>query len=80
MQVAVAQSGRLSSFAPPNVNTTVTVTETVCDGSYLMTLDHNAKTATFTRISDYGRQVMAYRQSRMLWGQLCVQPRNWRIS
>ena len=74
MQVAVAQSMHMSAFNPPDVNTTVTVTETICDGSYLMTLDHNAKTATFTRISDYGRQLMAYRQARMLWGQLCVQP------
>ncbi len=74
MQVAVAQTGRFSSMAPPDVNTTVTVTETICDGSYLMTLDHAAKTATFTRISDYRRQWMAYRQSRMLWGQLCGQP------
>lgn len=74
MQVAVAQSMHMSAFNPPDVNTTVTVTETICDGSYLMTLDHNAKTATFTRISDYGRQLMAYRQARMLWGQLCGQP------
>jgi hypothetical protein len=74
MQVAVAQTGRFSPMAPPDVNTTVTVTETICDGSYLMTLNHAAKTATFTRISDYRQQWMAYRQSRMLWGQLCGQP------
>lgn len=74
MQVAVSQSGRMTAFGPPEVNTTVTVTETICDGSYMMTLDHAAKTATYTRIDDYNRELMAYQQSRMLWGQLCGQP------
>jgi hypothetical protein len=74
MQVAVAQSMRMAMNAPPDVNTTVTVTETVCDGSYVMTINHTAKTATYTRISDYGRLWTTRRQAQMLWGQLCSQP------
>jgi len=73
-QVALSQRGTGSSHGISDVNTTITVIETVCDGPYLMTLDHTAKTATFARLSEYGRQLMAYRQSRLLWGQLCSQP------
>jgi hypothetical protein len=73
-QVAISQRAVGSSHGVPGVNTTIGVTEVVCDGPYLMTLDHTAKTATFAQLSEYGRQLMAYRQSRLLWGQLCSQP------
>ncbi|MEN6337530.1 MAG: hypothetical protein ABFE01_25030 [Phycisphaerales bacterium] len=73
-QVAISQRGVGSSHGISDVNTTITVTESVCDGPYLMTLDHAAKTAAFAGLSEYGRQLMAYRQSRLLWGQLCSQP------
>lgn len=73
-QATIAQSMSMSSTDVADCNTVVTEIETVCDGSYLMTLNHTAKTAAFTRVSDYSRQLMTYRQSRLLWGQLCGRP------
>jgi hypothetical protein len=74
MNVSVMHSGRVSSSGAAGNNTTVTSTETIRNGAYMMTLDHAAKTASFARVTDYYRQWTAYWQSRQLWGQLCGQP------
>lgn len=72
-QVGMMQSSRMSSHGVES-NTTVTVKDTICNGPYMMILDHGGKTATFMRLSDFCRQLMTYQQSRLLWSQLCAQP------
>ncbi len=54
------------------MSTTVTVTETICDGTYLMTLNHTAKTATFSRVSDYYRDLAVQRLSQGPSGASCA--------
>ena len=72
--VAMEQHGQISSSGVPDVNTAITVAETVYSGPYKMTLDHRAKTADFARMTDYSRQWTIYQKTRMLWGQLCSPP------
>jgi hypothetical protein len=74
-QVATGLSSRMemTSNGQPTTHTTVSITETICNGPYTMTLDHSAKTATFTKVTEYQQKLRAYQQSRQLWGQLSGQ-------
>lgn len=71
-QAQVGMSGRsqMSSQGGARTSTTVTVVETICEGTCMMTINHAAKTVTFSRISDYYRDLTAHRLSQKLWSQL----------
>ncbi len=68
-----SQRSQMSSQTGFTTTTTVTTTETICDSTYLMTLNHTAKTATFSRVSAYYRDLAAQRLSHKVWTQLCGQ-------
>jgi hypothetical protein len=72
-QIGTSQRSQMNSQTGSTTTTTVTLTETICDGQYTMSLNHTAKTATFSRVSEYYRDRAAERLAQRLWSQLCGQ-------
>ncbi|HUW19833.1 MAG TPA: hypothetical protein VMW16_11075 [Sedimentisphaerales bacterium] len=53
----------------------VTVTEYICDGGeYSVTLNHTEKTASYSKVSEYQRQLFNYRNIQMLLYFACGRP------